>query len=223
MNCCLTAVLFAAPLLFEQDAAPPTDGEFAPGIFGSHPSFRGGGISDFGFRTSEPGPPEPQSGLEAAWVQTWFDKALGVESGGTPGMEFAVRIGGAIEDLDVAYRVYYRFWEPTFDRFREQDTDLDGEVHAIGADLTLTAPLNEFARAGIAAGAGGIIFKHDLDRDEAVLLEGGPIFRLVPLDFLYVEAAALVQSAWTDFGRQDRDRNHLSYTFRLALGIEFGF
>lgn len=165
----------------------------------------------------------PQSGVEAGAAYLHLDAALGAEDGLIPGVEVAFQMSVGMPKYALGLRAYYRRWDVAFDEFDRQPADLDGEVHQFGLDFVVTYPFAGPLTLGVELGGGGLRLEHDRDKELSAFFEGGAFLRLDLVSGLYVEAVGLAMAAFTEFGGQDPDSDHISWVGRLGLGFEIAF
>lgn len=172
----------------------------------------------------EPAPqPGPRSGFDAGFVYLHLDPALGAEEGLIPGFEVAFHMSKPMPEYTIGLRGYYRRWDVTFEEFNQLPADLDGEVQQLGLDLVVTYPFAGPLTLGVEFGGGGLRIEHDLDEETAAFVQGGAFLRLDLFAGLYLEAAGGAMAAFTEFGGQDPDSDHVSWTGRVNLGLEIAF
>jgi hypothetical protein len=167
--------------------------------------------------------PVARSGVEVGAVFLRLDDALGAESKIVQGVEFAFQMSKPMPEYTIGFRAYYRRWDVTFEEFNQLPADLDGELQQLGLDLVVTYPLTGPLTLGVELGGGAQKLEHDLDKETSAFFEGGAFLRLDLFAGLYIEAAGGAFAAFTEFGGQEADTDHVSWTGRLNLGLEINF
>ena len=162
-------------------------------------------------------------GLEGgvAWLR--LDPAIGAEDGLVPGVEGAFTASLRQPKYTIGLRAYYRRFDVTFEEFNGANADLDGEVQQLGLNLVVTYPFLGPLTIGVELGGGGLMMEHDLEEETSSFFEGGGFLRLDLFAGLYLHASGLAQFAMTNFGGQETDSDHLSWTGRVGLGFEIAF
>jgi hypothetical protein len=167
--------------------------------------------------------PGPRSGLEGGIAFLMLDPALGGEDKTVQGFEVAFHMSKPEPTYTLGLRAYYRRFDVTFDEFNQLPADLDGDVQQLGLNLVVTYPLTGPLSLGVEFGGGGIQLEHDLDDELSFFVEGGAFLRVDLFAGLYVQAGAVAIGAFTEFGGQDDDSDHVSYVGRATVGFEVDF
>jgi hypothetical protein len=169
-------------------------------------------------------PPRTQhSGLEAGIVFLLLDPKIGAEDGPVPGSEAAFMFTKSEPEYSIGFRAYYRRWEVTFEEFNQLPADLDGEVEQLGLDLIVGYPLAGPLSLSIELGGGVMKLEHDLDKETTGFVEGGAFLRVDLIAGFYVEGGAAAVLAFTEFGGQSDDTDHVNWVGRVNLGFEIDF
>jgi hypothetical protein len=171
-------------------------------------------------RPPEPG---PRSGLEVNVIGLHLDDAIGSKDRYTMGFEAAFYMLKPEPKYSIGLRAFYRRWEVTFDEFEGLPADLDGDVQQLGLDLVVLYPLTGPLFLGVELGGGGLRLEHDLEEEDSFFFEGGAFLRCDLFAGLYVEAGGHAFTAFTEFGGQDDDTDHVSFTARAGVGLELEF
>jgi len=170
-----------------------------------------------------PPEPGPVSGLEAGIIFLRLDSVLGAEGGFEPGYEIAFHMTRPEKGYTIGLRAYYRAWDVTFGEFEQQPADLDGDVQQLGVDLVVTYPLLGPLSLGIELGGGGMRIEHDEDQDDSWFFETAGYLRLDLFAGLYIQAGGGAFAAFTEFGGQSDDTDHISWIARGSAGFEISF
>ena len=170
-----------------------------------------------------PPPPGPRSAVEVNVIGLHLDPAIGAKDKYVPGFEAAFHMLKPEPAYSIGLRAYYRAWDVTFDEFNRQPADLDGEAEQLGLDLVVLYPLTGPFYVGVELGGGGLRLEHDLDKEDSLFVEGGAFLRCDLFAGLYVEVGGHAFCAFTEFGGQDDDTDHVSFTGRAGVGLELEF
>jgi hypothetical protein len=167
--------------------------------------------------------PGPRSGFEVGAVFLHLDSELGAEEDVIPGGEIAFQFVKTEPDYTIGLRAYYRRWDVTFEEFDQQPADLDGEVDQLGLDLVVTYPVLPPLHLGVEIGGGALRLDHELDDETSAYFSIGAFLRLDLFGGFYVAAGGGPLVAFTEFGRQSDDTDHISWTGRVDLGFQIEF
>ena len=170
-----------------------------------------------------PPEPGPRSGLEVGVIFLRLDSALGAESGFEPGYEVAFQMTRPEKGHTIGLRAYYRAWEVTFNEFEQVPTELDGDVQQLGVDLAVAYPLIGSLSFVVELGGGGMRIEHDEDQDDSWFFETAGYLRLDLFAGLYIQAGGGAFAAFTEFGGQSDDTDHISWIARGSAGFEISF
>ncbi|HKS16834.1 MAG TPA: hypothetical protein VJU16_05950 [Planctomycetota bacterium] len=170
-------------------------------------------------------PPKPShhSSLEVGIAYLLLDPTIGAEDGVVAGMEAAFQISKTEPQYSIGFRAYYRAWEIKFEEFNQAPADLDGDVEQLGVNLVVMYPIPGPVTLGVELGGGVMRLEHDLDEETTGFVEGGAFLRLDLVAGLYIEAGALAVGAFTEFGGQDDDTDHVNWVGRVNVGLEIDF
>jgi hypothetical protein len=161
--------------------------------------------------------------IQAGAVFLRCDEALGTESDIFAGEEVSFRVSKFEPDHSLGLRAYYRQWDLEFNEFDQLPADLDGEFRIVGLELVITYPLAGPLSLGLELGGGAAWIEHDLDDETAGFFSGGAFLRVDLVAGLYLEGGGGALSAFTDFGGQSDDSDHISWMGRISAGLELSF
>lgn len=167
--------------------------------------------------------PGPKSSLDAGLVYLFLDPALGAEEKMVPGFEAAFQMSMSEPQYTIGFRAYFRQWDVKFEEFNQLPADLDGEAQQLGLNLVVTYPFTPALSLAVEFGGGGFRLEHDEDEETAFFFEGGAYVRLDLFGGLFVQAGGGAFTAFTEFGGQDDDTDHISWIARITAGFQFDF
>ena len=167
--------------------------------------------------------PGPKSSLDAGIVYLLLDPALGAEEEFVPGVEAAFQMSMSEPKYTIGLRAYFRQWDVKFEEFNQLPADLDGEAQQLGLSLVVSYPLTPKLSLAIELGGGGFRLEHDLDDETAFFFEGGAYLRVDLVAGLFVQAGGGAFAAFTEFGGQEDDSDHVSWIARVTAGLQFDF
>jgi hypothetical protein len=167
--------------------------------------------------------PDIRFAVQAGVAFLRCDEALGTESDIFAGGEIAFRVSKFEPDHSIGLRAFYRQWDVKFNEFEQQPADLDGEIKIGGLEFIVTYPLVGPLSLGIELGGGAAWIEHDLDDEISGFFSGGAFLRADLVAGLYVEGGGGVLAAFSDFGGQETDTDHISWTGRASAGLEIKF
>src|SRR5688572_16738487 len=161
--------------------------------------------------------------VQAGAVFLRCDEALGTESDFFAGEEISLRVSKFEPDHSLGIRAFYRQWDLEFNEFNQQPADLDGEFRIAGLEIVVTYPVAGPLSLGLELGGGAAWIEHDLDDETAGFFSGGAFLRVDLAAGIYLEGGGGAISAFTDFGGQSDDTDHVSWTVRFSAGLEIPF
>lgn len=133
----------------------------------------------------------PFSGLEGGVIYAIFPDEFGIQE--RVGRWFGSAImGGEYEEYQFMLRLTYRQWA----RVEVEETEglplLDeifARVNAYMIEVSFDVDLGAL-RVGVTGGGGWFLFRHRFERELAPAVELGAYFRLVPVEWFYIEGGA---------------------------------